>query len=156
MYCEGININPAAPGDLGDILALLSACDLPHEGVGEHLDGFLVARDDEGRLTGTIGLERHGSVALLRSAAVAPSLQRSGLGSCLTSALLRSAEGNGVEKVVLLTTAARDFFARRFGFAEADRAEFDTQLSGSPEWRLPRCSTAVCMALDVKDVRKAG
>jgi N-acetylglutamate synthase-like GNAT family acetyltransferase len=120
------------------------------------LGGFLVARDGEGRLTGMIGLERHGSVALLRSAAVAPSLQRSGLGSCLTSALLRSAEGNGVEKVVLLTTEARDFFARRFGFVEADRAEFDAQLSGSPEWRLPRCSTAVCMAMDVKHSRLAG
>jgi N-acetylglutamate synthase-like GNAT family acetyltransferase len=150
MSCEGVSINPAAPNDLGDILGLLTAVGLPHEGVAEHLSGFLVARDGEGQLAGTIGLERHGSVGLLRSAAVAPGLQRSGLGSCLTSALLRRAEGDGIEKVVLLTTTARDFFARRFGFSEATRAQFDAQLSGSPEWRLPRCSSAVCMALDLK------
>ena len=151
MDCEGVSINPAAPGDLGDILAHLSAVDLPHEGVAEYLEGFLVARDGKGRLAGAIGMERHGSTGLLRSAAVAPGLQRSGLGSCLTSALLRRAEGEGVEKVVLLTTTARDFFARRFGFSVADRGEFDRQLSGSPEWRLPRCSTAVCMALGLKE-----
>lgn len=150
MDCEGVSINPAGPGDLGDVLALLAAVDLPHEGVAEHLGGFLVARDGEGRLAGTIGLERHGGTGLLRSAAVAPGLQRTGLGSCLTSVLLRRAEAEGVEKVVLLTTTARDFFTRRFGFSEADRSEFDTQLSGSPEWRLPRCSTAVCMALNLK------
>ena len=150
MNCEGLNIKPATGADLGDILALLTAVDLPHEGVEEHLAGFLVARDAEGRLQGAIGLERHGEVGLLRSAAVAPGLQHSGAGSCLTSALLGRAATDGVEKVVLLTTTARDFFARRFGFKEAERGEFDGQLSGSPEWLLPRCSSAVCMALDLK------
>jgi amino-acid N-acetyltransferase len=150
MGCEGVSINPAAPGDLSDILGLLSAVDLPHEGVAEHLAGFLVARDGRGRLAGAIGLERHGDVGLLRSAAVAPGLQQSGLGSCLTSALLRRAEGAGIERVVLLTSTARDFFARRFGFSVADRARFDGQLADSPEWGLPRCSAAVCLALDLK------
>ena len=151
MTCEGVSINPAAPGDLGEVLALLTAVDLPHEGVAEHLGGFLVARDGGGRLAGTIGLERHGTTGLLRSAAVTPGLQRTGLGSCLTFALLRRAAGEGLEKVVLLTSTARDFFARRFGFSEAVRTEFDRQLSGSPEWGLPRCSTAVCMALNLKE-----
>ena len=150
MNCEGLNIKPATGADLGDILALLTAVDLPHEGVEEYLAGFLVARDAEGRLQGAIGLERHGEVGLLRSAAVSPELQRSGVGSCLTSALLGRAAEDGFEKVVLLTTTARDFFARRFGFEEAERGEFDSRLSGSPEWKLPRCSTAVCMALGLK------
>ena len=150
MNCEGLNIKPATGADLGDILALLAAVDLPHEGVEEHLDGFLVARDAEGRLQGAIGLERHGEVGLLRSAAVSPGLQRAGVGSCLTSALLGRAARDGVEKVVLLTTTARGFFSRRFGFTDVDRGEFDGQLSGSPEWKLPRCSSAVCMALELK------
>lgn len=150
MNCEGLNIKPATGADLGDILALLTAVDLPHEGVEEHLAGFLVARYAEGRLQGAVGLERHGEVGLLRSAAVSPGLQRSGVGSCLTSALLGRAAEDGVEKVVLLTTTARDFFARRFGFAEARRGEFDARLSGSPEWGLPRCSSAVCMSLDLR------
>lgn len=92
-------------------------------------------------------------MGLLRSAAVAPGLQRSGVGSCLTSAQIERVAVDGIEKVVLLTSTARDFFARRFGFAEADRADYDGQLAGSPEWGLPRCSTAVCMALDLKEVK---
>jgi N-acetylglutamate synthase-like GNAT family acetyltransferase len=80
-----------------------------------------------------------------------PAFQRSGLGSCLTAALLERAAIDGIEKVVLLTSTARDFFARRFGFSEASRADYDEQLAGSPEWDLPRCSSAVCMSLDLKE-----
>jgi N-acetylglutamate synthase-like GNAT family acetyltransferase len=130
VNCEGLNIEPATGTDLGDILALLKAVGLPHEGVEEHLAGFLLARDAEGRLQGTMGLERHGEVGLLKSAAVAPGLQRSGVGSCLTSALLGRAAEGGVEKVLLITTTARDFFARRFGVEEAERGEFDSRLCG--------------------------
>lgn len=60
MTCESVNISPASRADLSDILALLKAVNLPHEGVEEHLGGFLVARDFEGRLAGTVGIERHG------------------------------------------------------------------------------------------------
>ena len=152
MTCEGVKVLEASGADLGDILALLSAVDLPHEGVAEHVGGFLVARDGAGRILGTVGIERHGVTGLLRSAAVAPDLHGTGLGSCLIAAVLERASQGGIEKVVLLTSTARDFFARRFGFTEYDRTEFDGQLSGSPEWWLPRCSTAVCMALDLKGV----
>jgi amino-acid N-acetyltransferase len=151
MPSENVRISNASPSELGDILALLSKVDLPHEGVAERLGGFMVARDTEGKLVGTIGLERYGSTGLLRSAAVAPDYQNSGLGSCLTATLLEHAVNDGVEKVVLLTSTARDFFARRFGFSEASRADYDEQLADSPEWSLPRCSNAVCMSLNLKD-----
>lgn len=151
MNCESVQIAPASASESDEILALLTAVDLPNEGVIEHLGGFLIARDISGRLIGTIGLERHGQVGLLRSAAVAPDAQNSGLGSCLAAALLERAANDGVEKVVLLTSTARDFFAQRFGFSEATRSDYDEQLSASPEWKLPRCSSAVCMSLNLKD-----
>jgi amino-acid N-acetyltransferase len=153
MVCESVQISNASPPELGEILALLSAVDLPHEGVAEHLAGFLVARDGEGRLLGTVGLERHGSTGLLRSAAVVAELQHSGVGSCLTAALLKRATEAGVEKVVLLTSTARDFFARRFGFSEAALSDYEEQLTASPEWKLPRCSSAVCLSLDLKGLK---
>ena len=67
MNCKEVNISPAIESDLRDILTLLTSVDLPHEGVKDFLGGFLVAKDKEGRLVGTIGLERHGTVGLLRS-----------------------------------------------------------------------------------------
>jgi hypothetical protein len=41
MVCESVQISNAAPPELGEILALLSAVDLPHEGVAEHLAAVL-------------------------------------------------------------------------------------------------------------------
>ena len=150
MNCENITITDASTEDLQDILDLLSQVQLPHDGVAENVSRFLVARDESSRLIATIGLERHGDTALLRSAAVAPEYQGCGIGSRLTENLLDRATNNGVEKVVLLTSTASEFFAQRFGFRESSRTVFDKALAGSSEWNLPRCSSAVCMSLDLR------
>jgi amino-acid N-acetyltransferase len=144
------NIERAAAADLPELLSLLDSVQLPREGVAEHLPDFLVARDAAGRVVGCVGMERHGPVALLRSAAVAPDVQGAGLGRRLTAALLELARAEGVTEVVLLTTTARDFFAGKFGFREAARTDYDARLAGSPEWRLPRCSSAAFMRLDLR------
>ena len=150
MNCENITIADASTEDLQDILDLLSQVQLPHDGVAENLSGFLVARDESSRVIATIGLERHGDTALLRSAAVAPQYQGCGIGSRLTENLLDRATNNGVERVVLLTSTASEFFARHFGFCESSRTVFDQALAGSTEWNLPRCSSAVCMSRDLR------
>jgi len=159
MNCDNIKINDATPEDLPDILDLLSVVQLPHDGIAEHLGAFLVARDESARLIATIGLEQHGSTALLRSAAVAPEYQGCGLGSRLTAVVLERAAKNGVERVVLLTSTASEFFARRFGFREVSRTVYDKELADSSEWNLPRCSSAVCMSLalphDILPFRRA-
>jgi amino-acid N-acetyltransferase len=140
-----VTISKASRADLPEILDLLAAVELPQEGVAEHLDGFLVARDGH-RLIGCAGLERYHKLGLLRSVAISPNHQQGGLGTRLTAALLEGAANSGVEEVVLLTTTARDFFAKRFEFAEVRRDAYDERLAESPEWRLPRCASAVCMA----------
>jgi amino-acid N-acetyltransferase len=149
MSFESVTIRRASEEDLGEILELLTITNLPHDGVVEYLSEFQVAREGNGRLIGCLGLEKHNQTGLLRSVAIAPDLQRSGLGSRLTSALLEQAAKEGIKEMVLLTTTARDFFSKRFGFKEADRADYDDRLSQSPEWRLPRCSSAVFMRLDL-------
>jgi len=150
MNCENITITDASADDLQAILDLLSQVELPHDGVAENISGFLVARDESSRLIATIGLERHGNTALLRSAAVAREYQGCGIGSRLTEHLLELATNNGMERVVLLTSTASEFFARRFGFCETSRTTFDKELAASTEWNLPRCSSAVCMSLDLR------
>ena len=150
MNCENITITDASSDDLPDILDLLSMVQLPHEGVAENVGNFFIARDDSLRLIATIGLERHGNTGLLRSAAVAPEYQSCGIGSRLTERLLQRATNDGVERIVLLTSTAREFFAQRFGFCETSRTNFDEELAGSAEWNLPRCSSAVCMSLALR------
>jgi amino-acid N-acetyltransferase len=147
---ENIVITNASANDLTDILDLLTQVQLPHDGVAENIKGFFVARDESSRLVATIGMERHGATALLRSAAVAPEYQGCGIGSRLTQHLLQQATKDGVERVVLLTSTASEFFARHFGFCETARSVFDKELAESAEWNLPRCSSAVCMSLKLE------
>lgn len=147
MSADRFAISAALPSDREEIFALLAAVGLPIEGVAEHVHGFLVARDLGGPLVGCAGVERHGESGLLRSVAVAPDRQRSGLGARLVSAALGAAQRGGVKEVVLLTTTAHAFFASCFGFEEATRADYEKQFAKSPEWLLPRCSSAVVMRL---------
>jgi N-acetylglutamate synthase-like GNAT family acetyltransferase len=147
---DQIIIEIASQQDLPEILTLLNSVNLPTEGVAENLAGFLTARNRDGRLVGTIGLERHGRIGLLRSAAVANDVQRSGLGSSLTVRLLEQAGKAGIDEVLLLTSTAREFFERRFGFVEADRDQYASDLSTSVEWNLPRCSSAVLLRYAVE------
>jgi len=136
--------------DLDDVLVLLGKVGLPIEGVRENFGSFLVARDG-GQLIGCVGLERYGQVALLRSLAVAPDRQQGGVGRQLTARLLEDARSEGVREVVLLTTTAADFFGRHFGFTPIARAQFDETFATSPEWHLPRCSSAACLHLRLSE-----
>jgi N-acetylglutamate synthase-like GNAT family acetyltransferase len=147
MTPEDFQITKARPSDLEEILALLGASELPADGVVEHLSEFFVARDPGGRLAGCAGIEHYGALSLLRSVAVIAELQKSGLGSRLVTVAINEARNSGVKEVVLLTTTARDFFARRFAFEETTRGPYESLLGQSAEWRLPHCSSAVVMSL---------
>ena len=133
--------------DLEDVLALLQASALPADGVADHLSDFLVARDSGNQIVGCAAVEHYGALGLLRSVAVDARLQGTGLGSQLVTTALHEARAKGMTQVVLLTTTARDFFARRFGFEETTREPHNEKLMSSAEWRLPRCSSAVVMSL---------
>lgn len=146
-----ITFEAAEDFDSAAILQLLSETGLPLDGVAEHLSDFTAARDESKRLVGIAGVERYGKTGLLRSVVVAPEYQTSGIGSQIVSAVLQKAQAEGIEEIVLLTMTARDFFARRFGFSETVRQRYEEILQNSPEWTLPRCSSAVVMRLDLNE-----
>jgi hypothetical protein len=58
MESPQVMISKPEDSALGEILSLLDTVDLPPDGVAEYLDGFLVARDDTGRLVGCAGMDR--------------------------------------------------------------------------------------------------
>jgi N-acetylglutamate synthase-like GNAT family acetyltransferase len=150
MTRQLVTIERATPECLREALEILSQVDLPHDGVEEHLSGFLVARSGGGGIVGCVGLERHGELGLLRSAAVLPRYQGQWIGGKLIRELLKRAAGEGVTEVALLTTTAKDYFESKFGFKEAKRPRYEKRLRNSPEWNLPRCSSAVFMTLKLK------
>lgn len=147
MTAQLVTIERASTASLGEVLAILRRVDLPHDGVEEHFKDFLVAWSGGGKLLGCVGLERHGELGLLRSAAVLPEFQGQWIGNKLVLALLKRAAVDELTEVALLTTTAKDFFQKKFGFKEAKRSRYKKRLQNSPEWNLPRCSSAVFMTL---------
>lgn len=146
-FANAVTISRATAEDRKAVSNLLDSVQLPTAGVAEHFDNFFVAKDAEGHLVGTIGLERYNIVGLLRSAAVVPSGQGTGVGSKLTKILIEFAKAEGLKELVLFTPSARDFFAR-FGFAPADRDSYRTTLSGSTQLGCC-CASAEFMRLEL-------
>lgn len=128
-----MKIREATSHDIGAVENLLSANNLPVEGVRENFSSFVVA-EDRGEIAGAIGLEKFGSVALLRSAVVSTEHRGSGVGRRLVEQVLERAEQDGIEELFLLTTTAEDYFPR-FGFARTTRSAVPAAVKASAEFR---------------------
>ncbi len=139
-----MQIRNATKADLSAVESLLSANNLPLDGVPENFSSFVVA-EDRGVITGAIGLEKFGSVALLRSAVVSPDNRGSGIGSRLVEQILERAEESGIEELYLLTTTAEKYFPR-FGFTRTTRAAVPDAVKASAEFQGACPDTAVVMA----------
>ena len=107
----GVIITPAMPGEVRAILDLVESVHLPSEGIAAAIEYFWVARAGE-HIVGTVGLEVYDDMALLRSLAVAPACQHTGLGRTLTDTALSYLTTRQFRAVYLLTTTAEAFFAR--------------------------------------------
>jgi amino-acid N-acetyltransferase len=138
-----MRVRNATAADLEAVERLLADNNLPVEGVAENFSNFLVA-DDEESIAGAIGLERFGSVALLRSAVVAPEYRGSGIGRRLIEELLTQAVRAGIRDVYLLTTTAEEYFPR-FGFKRSTRTAVPDSLKSSAEFQGACPETATVM-----------
>jgi amino-acid N-acetyltransferase len=130
--------------DLPAITELLAAAQLTSDGVAEHLDAFLVA-EAEGAVVGVGGLELYGSVALLRSLAVAARHRRRGFAGAICDGLEAEAARRGVEALYLLTETADGFFARR-GYAVAARDDAPPAIRTSAQFATlcPKSAVLMC------------
>jgi amino-acid N-acetyltransferase len=138
-----MKIREATNRDLDAVESLLSENDLPLEGVKENFSDFVVA-EDAGEIAGAIGLERFGSVALLRSAVVSPEHRGSGVGRKLVEKVLERAERDGIEELFLLTTTAEKYFPR-FGVAPTTRSAVPMAVKASAEFQGACPDTAIVM-----------
>jgi amino-acid N-acetyltransferase len=110
--------NSAEP--LDEIKLLLAACDLPTSDISPSDSMLFFGHHSDGELVGVVGLERYGTVALLRSLAVAPAQRRHGLGKSLVEFAEAYAAKQGIGSLYLLTTTAREFFFRQ-GYTDTAR-----------------------------------
>jgi len=138
-----IAIDRASAADAAGLLDLLERTNLPKDGLLDHVQTTLVARRD-GRIVGSAALEVYADGALLRSVAVDPAWQGTGLGHRLTEAATAAAVERGVPVLYLLTTTAGHFFPR-FGFSHIMREEVPASVQQSLEFRGACPASAIVM-----------
>jgi amino-acid N-acetyltransferase len=136
-------IERANPGDLPEVHTLLQRSRLPLDGLDEHVETMIVARE-ESHVVGTAALELYADGALLRSVVVDPAVQGRRLGHKLTETALQMAQQHGVRTVFLLTTTAEAFFPK-FGFEPVARADVPASVQASVEFRYACPASAVVM-----------
>lgn len=136
-------IGKARPEEVDDVLGLLAENHLPIEGLREHVETTIVARQD-GRIVGSAALEMYPDGALLRSVAVAPALQRHRVGRELTEAAIRLAQERRAPAIYLLTTTAEHYFPK-FGFERIARTEVPATVQTSVEFTSACPSSATVM-----------
>ena len=144
-------VRRATSADAPAVEALLTASNLPLDGVREALGCFVVAHD-EGRLVGVAGIEEcgvRGEHALLRSVAVDPAWRSRGLGRTLVSQAIALAESRGVKALYLLTTTADRYFPS-FGFDTTSREAVPDDVRSTAEFQgaCPASATVMVRRLD--------
>ncbi len=147
MLNSNISLRPATPSDWPAIAALLEVNKLPLDGARGHLATYLLATQGQ-EIIGCAGAEVYGDLALLRSVAIAPGLQRQGVGKQLVSRLLQEAKRRQIAKVYLLSVTAQDYFAQ-FGFKRGPRENAPAALHASAEFQgaCPACAALMSLTL---------
>lgn len=139
-------VRRATMHDEAGVAALLTASQLPLDGVHESLGCFVVAEED-GRIVGVAGIEDCGVTgehALLRSVAVEPTWRSRGLGRTLVGRAIELAEKRGAKATYLLTTGAERYFPS-FGFTTADRATVPDDVRATAEFQFACPESATVM-----------
>ena len=115
------------------ITTLLSDCGLPFEDLAdEHLEHFFGCGEEDSP-RGVVGLEIYGSVALLRSLAVAQSARGLGCGRTLVATAEHHARARGVKEIFLLTTSAGPLF-EALGYEVAPRESAPEAIRATSEF----------------------
>ncbi|MFL9888278.1 arsenic resistance N-acetyltransferase ArsN2 [Paraburkholderia agricolaris] len=140
-----MKIRAARSEDLDAIKALLEGNGLPATDVTHDLlPDFSVAEDADGLVVGSVGLERFGTSALLRSLAVAQSARGLGLGHNLAVHAEGVARAASMSELWLLTTTAVEFF-QRAGYTVVNRNSASEELLASTQFSQLCPASAVCM-----------
>jgi amino-acid N-acetyltransferase len=144
-----IKIGNPTPHDYDQVTALLEAHHLPLAGLSDHRDNLVVASEGES-VIGSACLEVYGQAALLRSVAVDPSRQRTGMGRRIIARTIDHARNIGINELYLLTETAADYFPR-FGFEPISRSDVSPSVQQSIEFTEACPASAVAMRLGLEN-----
>lgn len=138
-------IVPAAAEDLEPIRQLLDSQGLPSSDIDEgSLKTFLVLHNEQ-QISGLVGLDPLGSVAMLRSLVVRQKWRNTSLGGQLVAAAEAHALKLGVSALYLLTTDADQYFAAK-GYCKLERTDAPPEIKLHRQFRSLCPSTSIFMS----------
>jgi amino-acid N-acetyltransferase len=137
------HVRAATALDLPAVERLLTASDLPLDGVRDSFKDFVVA-ESGGDIVGVAGLECCRSDALLRSVAVHPDWRSKGVGRALVTRAIADAEARGIDALYLLTTTAEHYFPS-LGFSKVERGDVPADVRATKEFTDACPASAVAM-----------
>jgi amino-acid N-acetyltransferase len=118
---------------LAEVAQLLSVCELPTADIAASGPAMFFGCHADSGLVGVVGLEVYGTVALLRSLAVAPAHRKGGLGKALASFAEARAAELGVRSLYLLTTTAQEYFAQ-LGYSLLSRDDAPASIKATAQF----------------------
>jgi amino-acid N-acetyltransferase len=114
-------------------VALLQASNLPTADLTDKQMRYFFYCGPPAAPTALVGVELHGSNALLRSLVVAPAHRSNGLGAVLVRHAEEFARAEGATSMYLLTSTAESFF-KRCGYAQANRETAPAEIRATREF----------------------
>jgi UDP-N-acetylmuramate: L-alanyl-gamma-D-glutamyl-meso-diaminopimelate ligase len=144
----GDAIRPAKREDMGEVRRVLGSVELDEPARDEQFSNFYVLRNEDGTV-GCVSLEVLGDDAILRALAVDPKFRGAGYGWMLADMAISQARWRGVRRIYLLTEAASDFFAAKFGFRVVDRSTFSKLVAGNETFTTPSSARLTAMRIDL-------
>jgi amino-acid N-acetyltransferase len=134
----------ADKNDLPSIVSLLSRNNLPAEDITANKIDFLVAINSADEIIGSIGIEKYGEEALLRSFAVEMTYQKRKIGAELLNLLYNASIQSGIKTLHVLTTTAESYFKAK-GFLTAERNNAPKAIKQTTEFTTLCPSSSVYM-----------
>lgn len=141
-----MKIKSVSPNNFSKAIELIKNCNLPSEDISDTTKLFAAIEDNE--VLGTIAVEFYGSTALLRSFAVTEEARNKGIGNELLLFLEEFVKQKAARELVLLTTTAAEYFARK-GFQKIQRENTPAEIKESSEFRATCPSSAIVMKKDL-------
>ncbi|MGE0549090.1 MAG: arsenic resistance N-acetyltransferase ArsN2 [Kofleriaceae bacterium] len=137
-----IAINPTAPVDMSCVRSLLAASDLPIDDIDDPMIALFGAFVGPS-IVGVIGLQACGDLGLLRSLAVAAEHRGRGIARVLCVHVIEQARVRPMTSLWLLTTSARDYFAR-YAFEAVPRDQAPDAIRATAQFA-SLCPSSACV-----------
>ena len=138
-----MQLRQATIADWPAVRDLLVRANLPVDGAEKAFETGLVAVEND-RVAGCAAIETYNATALLRSVAVTPDRQGSGVGTSLVHAAEALARTTGANAMILLTETAEPWF-ERLGYGPIEREAAPDDIASSVEFVTACSETAIAM-----------